>query len=269
MLSYPDPVLRSGYYSAPGSRAATLEAELADALQTGEVEVVFQPQYRLSHGGIYGAEALARWRHPSLGVIGANELFMAAERAQCVAELSNHIFKLALAHATLWPRGLALSLNATPEELVEPRFVEKLAALVAWSRFAPERVTVEITEDVLLADLEAAAEATHRLKTLGFRVALDDFGAGFCNFRYLKQLSLDAIKLDRSMVEGVVRDERDKAILRGIVAMARALSLEVVAEGIETGGQLAVIVEEGCDIYQGFLRAAPMAPETFLQLVKS
>ena len=267
-MNFPDPLHGGGTFGAPGSRAASLEADLKIAMRQRQIEIMFQPQYRLRDDSLYGAEALARWRHPQVGLIGAGDLFNIAERAGCVAELSQHIFERALAHTANWPLDMVLSLNATPEEICEPRFVEKLAAQVAWARRPTRSITVEITEDVLLADLDAAVDVTSRLKVLGFRVSLDDFGAGFCNFRYLKRLHLDALKLDRSMVEGVARDPRDLTILRGIVAMAKALSLSVVAEGIEQERQRSLIAAEGCDIYQGFLKAAPMAAETFQQIAR-
>ena len=268
MIAAQKPSPLEGYYAVPGARAASLETDLLASLHSDEIEVLFQPQYRVSDNAIYGAEALTRWRHPALGTISAPELFSVAERAGCVDQVSQRIFRTALSHAAEWPEGLNLSLNATPGELVEKSFVEKLAAMVAWSRRDPSFVTVEITEDALLDDIDSARDASHRLQQLGFRVALDDFGAGFCNFSYLKRLALDSLKLDRSMIEGLASDPRDVAILRGIVAMAKALSLDVVAEGVELASQLSVVREEGCATYQGFLRAAPMAPETFLQLTR-
>ena len=269
MLSLSNLSLREGYYAVPGARAASLETDLIGALDCNEIEVLFQPQYRVCDRALYGGEALARWRHPALGVIGAQELFAAAQRAHCVAEVSQQVFQRALASAADWPAHLVLSLNATPGELTDSRFVEKIAALAAWYRRSPETVTVEITEEWLLEDIDLAAEASERLKQLGFRIALDDFGAGFCNFHYLKRLRLDALKLDRSMIEGVTRDKRDVAVLRGIVAMAKALSLQTVAEGIETAAQHAVITHERLDVYQGFLGAPPLTAETFLQLTRS
>ena len=269
MMNYRDPLLIGVPTTVPGSREAQLEADLDCALRKGQIEVLFQPQYRLKDDRLYGAEALARWQHPQLGLIGAAELFEAAERTDRVADLSQQIFERALIHAARWPADLGLSLNATPREVCEPRFVEKLAAQVAWARRSPRSVTVEITEDVLLDDIDSAIEVTRRLRNLGFKVSLDDFGAGFCNFRYLKQLHLDSLKLDRAMVEGIARDVRDLAILRGIVAMAKALSLSVVAEGVEEERQRVLIAAEGCDVYQGFLKAAPMPQGDFLRIAKT
>ena len=118
----------------------------------------------------------------------------------------------------------------------------------------------------LLADVERNAVCLRQLADLGIRIALDDFGAGFCNFRYLKHLPLHSIKLDRSMIEGITDDERDHAVLRGILAMANALDLGVTAEGIETEGQRAIVVQEGCTTWQGFLGSQPVLAEAFAEL---
>ena len=121
---------------------------------------------------------------------------------------------------------------------------------------------------MLLGDLERSAKVLDELKRAGIGIALDDFGGGFCNFRYLKLLPLDTLKLDRSMIEGIERDDRDRAVLRAIVALARALDLSVVAEGIETAEQRAIAAAEGCATYQGFLRSKPLAAEDFVELAR-
>jgi EAL domain-containing protein (putative c-di-GMP-specific phosphodiesterase class I) len=126
-------------------------------------------------------------------------------------------------------------------------------------------VTLEITEQALVADLDGSARRLRALTKLGMRVALDDFGAGFCNFKYLKRLPLHYLKLDRSMVEGIDVDARDLAVLRGIISMARALGLEVIAEGIERESQRQAIAREGCVAWQGFLGARPLPAEEFAQ----
>ena len=202
--------------------------ELAAAIEHDQVEILFQPQFASRGNRLVGAEALSRWNHPRLGRIGAEALFDIAERSHHSAELTRHIAGRALAIAARWPQPLRLSLNITATDLHEDDF----AGIV----------------------VEAAARA---------RFALDDFGAGFCNFRYLKRLPLHILKLDRSMIQGIVEDERDLAVLRGILAMARALDLRVVAEGIETEEQRAMIAHEGCEKWQGFLGGAPMSAAEF------
>jgi len=253
----------------PGVKAGALEGDLLRALDRREIEVLFQPQFSCGNGAIVGAEALARWQHPTLGVIGARDLFAIAERAALVAPLSRHVVARALEDAARWPEDLSLSLNITPEELGDPRFAADFAALIGTSSIAPHRLMLEITEDLLLRNLEQAAHALKALRGLGFRTALDDFGAGFCNFRYLRELPLDALKLDKIMVDDVPADPKALAVLRAIMELGRALELDVYAEGIETEIQRAAIQSEGCDYWQGFLRAEPMPADGVIELAKT
>jgi diguanylate cyclase len=247
--------------------AHQLEADLLHALDRNEIEVLFQPQFSSATGKVVGAEALARWRHPELGRLGAADLFAIAERADHIAPLSRHLAAMALRGAAAWPQGMRLSLNVTADELSASDFAERLSEMVKESGFTHDRLTVEITEQSLVADLDWSATQLAELARAGTCIALDDFGAGFCNFRYLKLLPVHYLKLDRSMVDGILDDPRDLAVLRGITAMARALDLTVVAEGIETEAQRAAIAAEGCAVWQGFLGARPLTSAEFNALM--
>lgn len=227
---------------------------------------MFQPQYAVAGGGIVGAEALVRWRHPQRGYIAGDELFRIAARTGIARELSSYVLGRALDVAARWPERLGISLNVTAADLGAADFVDRVAIALGSSQVSPDRLTLEITEQALLADLDHSAERLQMLVALGIRVALDDFGAGFCNFRYLKALPLHGLKLDRSMVEGITEDRRDLEVMRAIVAMAHALELAVTAEGIETQGQLDAITREGCQSWQGYLGAMPLPPEGFAAL---
>ena len=260
-------VWADGEATPAGHSAAQLEADLMGAIGRGEIEILFQPQFDLPDDRLVGAEALARWNHPQLGRIGAGALFAIAERADQVAPLSRHIAERALDIASSWPGEMRLSLNVTPTDLSTGIYVRHLFDKLRETGFPPRRLTLEVTEQALINDVGLAAQIMAEFSAQGIRLALDDFGAGFCNFRYLKVLPLHYLKLDRLMVEGIVRDRRDVAVLRAIVAMARALDLEVIAEGIESPEQRARIAEEGCAFYQGFLRAAPMDAQAFGELV--
>jgi EAL domain-containing protein (putative c-di-GMP-specific phosphodiesterase class I) len=250
----------------PGVKHAALDADLLSALDRREIEVLFQPQFSCRTGALVGAEALARWQHPTLGEIGARDLFAIAERAALVAPLSRHVVARALEDAAEWPQSLGLSLNITPEELGDPRFASDFAALIAKSEIEPSRLMLEITEDLLVRNIDQASAALGALRGLGFRTALDDFGAGFCNFHYLRELPLDALKLDKIMVDDVPGDAKALAVLRAIIALGKALDLAIYAEGIESDVQRAAITSEGCDYWQGFLRARPMKGEEVVAL---
>ena len=246
-----------------------LEADMLAAIDRGEIEIVFQPQYSLPDDTLIWAEALARWQHPEIGRLGANTLFTLAERTDHVAQLSRHIAERALAEASHWANDLRLSVNVTPSDLTAGSFAAEFLAMVERSGFPANRLTIEITEQVLLAELEQVTAALKPLKDGGIHVALDDFGAGYSNFRYLKILPIDMLKLDRSMVEGIADDERDLAVLRGITAMARALDLGIVAEGVEQDMQRTILQREGAAYYQGFLRSLPVSPAEFLALAQA
>jgi hypothetical protein len=247
-----------GRHPARRRSAARLEADLIAALGGNEIAVLYQPQFRVADGTLAGAEALARWEHPVIGRIGAETLLAVAERADQMAPLGSAIRRTALAGAAAWPAPLRLSLNVTAEDFALPDFAQGLLAATHEAGFAPDRLTIEITEQSLIADFGACARALRRLADQGVAVALDDFGTGFSNFRTLKALPLDTLKLDRSLVRDVAQDPRDRAILAAMTAMARALSLTVVAEGVEDEAQLAVLAEEGVDLFQGFLRSGPV-----------
>ncbi len=258
----------SGELAHVGVSNQQLEADMLAAIDRGEIEIVFQPQFAMDDDRLIGAEALARWQHPQIGRLGANTLFTLAERTDHVAQLSRHIAERSLALADRWPADLQLSLNVTPADLAAGTFPIEFLAMVKRSGFSPERVTIEITEQVLLSDLEEVTRALTPLKNAGVTIALDDFGAGYSNFRYLKLLPIDKIKLDRSMVEGIAEDGRDLAILRAITAMAKALDLQVVAEGVEQDDQHGVLRAEGIESWQGFLKSVPLAQEDFLDMAR-
>ena len=257
-----------GEASRSGRSAAQLEGDLLRALDLGEIEVVYQPQFGCTDDRLVGAEALARWNHPALGRVGAGALFAIAERADHVPQLSQHIARLALGEAARWPMDLRLSLNVTAGDLASANYAKRLSGLIKQTGFAPWRLTLEVTEQVLLGDAAQAAATLSALAAQGIRIALDDFGAGFCNFRYLKLLPLHYLKLDRAMIDGVTGDARDLAVLRAIIAMAGALDLKVIAEGVETEAQRLLVAAEGCATYQGFLRAQPMSAADFGELAR-
>lgn len=238
--------------------------DLADALTADEVELLFQPQWRSTDGSLAGAEALVRWEHPDHGKLAGDTLVAIAQSGGIARRLSRHIARAAMRAALGWPEDLRLSLNVTAMDLFDRSFDDGLLATLAETGFPAERLTLEITEQALVVDLDRSSARLELLANAGIRIALDDFGAGFCNFRYLKVLPLHALKLDRSMIEGVTHEGRDLAVLRGIVAMANALDLQVIAEGIETEAQREAAVREGCHVWQGYLGGRPVAAAQFL-----
>lgn len=248
-----------------------LAQDLAGALARDEVDLLFQPQFSCTTGQITGAEALVRWHHADLGAVSGDELVLIAQGSHGGSELTHgltgHVLARALAVAAGWPQALRLSLNVTAADLAAADFAGSITAALAASGLAPARLTLEITEQALVADLDRSAARLEEPVALGVRVALDDFGAGFCNFRYLKKLPLHYLKLDRSMVQDIAEDRRDLEVLRGILAMVSALDLAVVAEGIETEAQREAVAREGCESWQGYLGGKPMPARQFADLL--
>ena len=247
-----------------------LEIDLRRALDQDEIEILFQPQVSVATRRIVGAEALARWRHPRFGELGAMTLFSVAERSDYLVQLSDHVQRKAVAAAAAWPEalsGLRLSVNITAADIVRPGFAEQFIALVAEGGFDPGRLTVEVTESGLIEDLAAAGNLLARLRAGGLRVAIDDFGTGYSSLAYLKALPLDYLKIDKRLVEDISGSPRDQVVVRSVIDMARSLGLEVIAEGVETEQQLSLLAREGCNLYQGFLCSPPVDVETLVGLV--
>lgn len=249
----------------------TLAAALPQAIERSDIGVHFQPQVRMADDRITGVEALARWDHPLLGMVDADMLFAAADHAGLGGSLSKHIQGIALTEAAGWPPSLTaldLSLNVTADDLADRHFASSLLERVAQRGVAPARLCVEVTESAPIADLASAAEALQQLRDEGVRVALDDVGAGYAGFAYLKALPFDRFKIDKSMTADLVKSAKVRAIVRGMIALARALELEVIAEGVETKGQRDCLAAEQCDAYQGFLCAGALDTSALTRLVE-
>ncbi|HET9427237.1 MAG TPA: bifunctional diguanylate cyclase/phosphodiesterase [Allosphingosinicella sp.] len=264
-------ILEEGAESA-AARSDRLEIDLRRALDQDEIEIRFQPQVSVTSGEIVGVEALARWSHGQFGELGANTLFLVAERSDYVGQLSDHVQRKAVTIAAQWPESLGrmrLAVNITAADIARPGFADRFIAMVTESGFDASRVTVEVTESGLIEDLGGAAALLARLRSAGFRVAIDDFGTGYSSLAYLKALPLDYLKIDKRLSEDITGSTRDRIVVRGVIDMARSLGLDVIAEGVETAEQLALLAEEGCTLYQGFLCSPPVAANELPALVQS
>ncbi|PSJ40024.1 bifunctional diguanylate cyclase/phosphodiesterase [Sphingomonas deserti] len=254
--------------SALGDR---LEIDLRRALDQDEIEILFQPQVSIATRRIVGAEALARWRHPQFGELGAITLFNVAERSDYLVQLSDHVQRKAIAAAAAWPASLGdlrLSVNITAADIVRPNFAAQFVEMVDETGFPADRLTVEVTESGLIEDLAKAGNLLAQLRQSGLRMAIDDFGTGYSSLAYLKALPLDYLKIDKRLVEDISGSARDQVVVRSVIDMSRSLGLEVIAEGVETEEQLALLAQEGCTLYQGFLCSPPVDAERLAILVE-
>jgi diguanylate cyclase (GGDEF)-like protein len=262
-------VLAEGAESAT-ARGDRLEVDLRRALDQDEIEIRFQPQVAVTGGAITGVEALARWNHPLYGELGAQTLFSVAEGSDYLAQLSDHVQRKAIQAAAAWPEALStlrLSVNITAADIVRPGFAALFLQMARDTGFAPERLTVEVTESGLIEDLSAAAALLAELRSGGLRVAIDDFGTGYSSLAYLKALPLDYLKIDKRLCQDIAGSTRDRIVVRSVIDMARSLGLGVIAEGVETEAQLSLLAEEGCTLYQGFLCSPPVTAEELLGLM--
>ena len=239
----------------------SLAIDLHHAIDRDEIDILFQPQVEIASGRITGVEALARWEHGGLGVLGAEALFAAADRADLGIALSEHIQGLVLARAARWPdalAGLRVSVNLTAADVARPGYAALFLARLDASGFPRGRLTIEVTESGLMEDLTAASAFLAALRGAGCRVAIDDFGTGYSSLAYLKTLPLDYLKIDRALTRDIGGSARDRVVVGGVITMARSLGLGVIAEGVETTDQRDLLAAAGCDLYQGFLTAPPL-----------
>jgi EAL domain-containing protein (putative c-di-GMP-specific phosphodiesterase class I)/GGDEF domain-containing protein len=243
------------------ARRADLESDLFQAIKTGDIALLFQPQADLGNGHIIGAEALVRWDHPVHGRLSAATLLETAARLDLAVELGCHIRARAIALAAGWRgalAGLKLSINVTAADLADPQFIDTLARDLARAGLDPRRLVVEVTEDAIINDMDAAAATLSLLRRDGVGIALDDFGAGYSSLARLARLPVDLIKLDRVFAQCLNGSRRERIVVEGMITTACRLGLTVIAEGIEDDVQLDAARVAGCHVVQGYRVAPPL-----------
>jgi diguanylate cyclase (GGDEF)-like protein len=242
-------------------RRLTLVKELRAALQQGDVQVHVQPQARLASGEIAGVEALARWRHPTLGDVPPDEFIPVAERSGLIGPLTTRVLDGALAAWAQWRAAghdLTVAVNLSARSLHDPDLVEEVGRLLRRHGVPASRLTLEVTESAVMADPARAVALLHRLRDLGVRLSVDDFGTGYSSLSYLKRLPVHEVKIDRSFVTSLGDDAEDLPIVRAIVDLGRHMGLEVVAEGVEDAATMELLGSIGCDLAQGWHLGRPM-----------
>ena len=248
-----------------------LEADLRRAVERGELTLVYQPLVELATGRLLSFEALVRWHHPRRGLVAPALFVPLAEDTGLIAGVGRWVLRAACAQLAAWAAepGLAdvgVGVNVSGRQIDDPGFVADVAAVLAETGLAPARLTLEITESVIMREPDATLERLHALKALGVRLAIDDFGTGYSSLSYLQRFPVDALKIDKSFVDGVGRGGSDAALARTIVALAEMLRIRSVAEGIERADQRAQLAALGCDVGQGYLFARPLAPDDAVRL---
>ncbi|MGH9034140.1 MAG: putative bifunctional diguanylate cyclase/phosphodiesterase [Acidimicrobiia bacterium] len=245
-------------------RRLSLERSLRRALEGDEIVLVYQPQFHLVTGEIAGFEALARWRHPELGLLSPDAFMPLAEETGLVIPMGQRILEMACAQAGVWTAlnpDLRMWVNLSARQFHQGDLPALVARSLDRAGLEPAQLGVEITESFAMRHPAEAAAVLDRLAAIGVKAALDDFGTGYSSLAYLSRFSIDVLKLDRSFVQSAPSDRNNAAIARAVISLARGLGITVVAEGVETEQQRAFLAAEGCDQAQGFLLGRPMPPE--------
>jgi diguanylate cyclase (GGDEF)-like protein/PAS domain S-box-containing protein len=251
---------------SPGSSEGSMsESELRQAIRGGELVLHYQPVVRLADDVVLGAEALVRWQHPQRGLLLPGEFIPLAERSGLVVELGAWVLREACAQTAAWlaaGRRLAVGINLSPRQLIGSHFLDLVGEVLAEHALPPRHLVLEVTESAVMDD-PGAPGVLRALHDMGIRLALDDFGTGYSSLTYLKRFPIDAIKIDRSFVSGLGRDNDDAAIVASVISLGRAVGKAVVAEGVESAEQLRALCALGVDQAQGFLWSRALPAEDF------
>jgi diguanylate cyclase (GGDEF)-like protein len=242
----------------------TLVTDLRRAIDADELTVYFQPQVALDSMQVVGYEALVRWTHPERGLLMPDEFIPLAEQTGLIIPLTHAVLRHALDRCRRWlPEhpGVGVSVNLSARGLIDPALHDLVARLLVETGVPAELLTLEITESSVMSDFGGALEQLGRLKALGTRLSVDDFGTGHSSLAYLQRLPVHEVKVDKSFVLPMARDDTAPAIVAAIVVLAHTLDLRVVAEGVETPGARDTLTDMGCDVMQGYLVSRPMSPQ--------
>jgi diguanylate cyclase (GGDEF)-like protein/PAS domain S-box-containing protein len=261
----------SSYYLDRDPERLPLEAAMRRALQRGEFQVHFQPQVELRSGKIHGVEALLRWQQPDKGMLSPVRFIPIAEETGLILPIGEWVLHAACMQRRTWlEQGLDLdrvSVNLSARQFRQPDLPRRVSRVLHETGVEPQHLELELTESILMQDVETAIRTMAELKDLGIRISLDDFGTGYSSLSYLKRFPIDTLKIDQSFVRELTFDPTSAAIAEAIISMAHSLHLTVIAEGVETEGQLAMLRERGCDEIQGFLFCKPLPAEEITELL--
>ena len=248
-----------------------LETELGSALAKRQFYLLYQPTFDLQTQHVTGVEALIRWRHPTRGVVEPDLFIPLAEENAMIVPIGRWVLGEACRQAAIWHAAgyvMRMSVNVSARQLDRDAFVDEVREALTDSDLAPETLTLEITETVLMRDAEAAALRLRALKVLGVRIAIDDFGTGYSSLAYLRQFPVDALKIDRSFISGISSNREAAALMHTLIQLGKTLGLETLGEGIEEHAQLEQLKLEDCDSGQGFLFARPLDVEAVTRFLE-
>ena len=251
----------------------TLGLQLRGAADRGELRLHYQPKVDLASNRIVGAEALVRWQHPEHGLVPPGQFIALAEELGLIGDIGQWVLEHACAEAAGWARAglgeLKIAVNVAKPQFRSGDFCAMVRQALFDSGLPARQLVVELTESMLMDDVQASVALMHELKSLGLTLSIDDFGTGYSSLSYLKSFPIDELKIDRSFVIDLPGRQADAAIVQAIVGLGHSLGMSVIAEGVETREQLDCLRELGCDQYQGFLYSRPVAPDKFALLLEA
>jgi diguanylate cyclase (GGDEF)-like protein/PAS domain S-box-containing protein len=249
----------------------SLERSLRRAVERDELRLHYQPQYEVTSGRIVGVEALVRWQHPDLGLIPPGRFIRFAEETNLILDVGQWVLHEACRQGCAWQaQGLPpvrIAVNISALQFGDPDFPRTVSAALQASGLEARHLELELTESILMHDVERAGGSLEQLKTLGLELAIDDFGTGYSSLSYLKRFPIDLLKIDQSFVRDITSDKDDAAITSAIIALTHNLGLRTIAEGVETAEQFRFLESHGCDEVQGFLFSRPLAPDECTDLL--
>ncbi|MCK9394532.1 MAG: EAL domain-containing protein [Methylobacter sp.] len=243
------------------NKRLSIENELRSALQNDQIVLFYQPQYDFTHR-LLGFEALVRWQHPDQGMISPADFLPVAEETGIIIELGERLLYMACRQLAAWhSQGFDvphLAINISPVQFNHCNFIDSVIAALELTGVNPSSVMLEITENLIIKDINEVIEKMQLLKQRGIRFSIDDFGTGYSSLAYLQRMPIDQLKIDRSFVQDITRNENDAAIVNAIIAMAGSLKLDIIAEGVETPEQVAYLADCGCNAFQGYWFSRPL-----------
>lgn len=258
--------------SAKAFERLTLENSLRHALERDELLLFYQPQVDIRSGRIIGVEALLRWRHPDLGLVGPADFVPLLEETGLIVETGQWVLETACAQARAWHddgfHDLRVSVNLSGRQFNDPTFIDSIERAIRETAIDPNRLELEITESVIMRNARTTVTALNSLGDMGVRLSIDDFGTGYSSLSYLKRFPIDSLKIDRSFIRDVTSNADDAAIAHAIIVLGQSLKLEVIAEGVESPQQVEFLRNNGCDSMQGFLISQPLPAGDFRSLLR-
>jgi diguanylate cyclase (GGDEF)-like protein len=241
-----------------------LEWALRRAVEAHEFQLVYQPQICLRTGGVIGVEALIRWMHPTRGLLTPYHFIGALEEFGLINDVGQWVLQTACEQLREWHatdlKSMRMSVNVSAQQFEDPMLMDKVRSALDETKISPEFLELELTESCLMSDPAQAGALLREIRDAGVRIAIDDFGTGYSSLTYLNEFPLNALKIDKSFVQSIGANDRGGPISNMIIGLGQTLGLEVIAEGVETEGQLQYMQEHGCDIAQGYLYARPESP---------